>query len=86
MKFSIIFFLHFSQQNILFAQLTENNKQVFTKADTLRGSNNENRNWWDVLRYDITVKPDFEKKEIEGVCKITYTIEREKGRGEMGKN
>ena len=77
MKFSIIFFLYFSLQNILFAQLTENNKQVYTKADTLRGSNNENRNWWDVLRYDITVKPNFEKKEIEGVCKITYTIERE---------
>ena len=48
-----------------FAQLNTP-KKIFTKADTLRGSNNENRDWWDVLRYDITVKPDFEKKEIEG--------------------
>lgn len=47
-------------------------KYTFTKADSLRGSNNENRDWWDVLRYDITVKPDFEKKEIEGICKITF--------------
>ncbi len=49
-------------------------KQIFTKADTLRGSNNENRDWWDVLRYDITIKPDFEKKEIEGVCRISYKV------------
>ncbi len=59
------------------AQLTTP-KQTFTKADTLRGSNNENRDWWDVLRYDITVKPDFEKKEIEGACEISYKINKEK--------
>ncbi|MBX2931361.1 MAG: M1 family metallopeptidase [Chitinophagaceae bacterium] len=41
-------------------------KSTFTKEDSLRGSLNENRNWWNVLRYNITVKPDFEKKEIEG--------------------
>lgn len=54
-------------------------KYTFTKADSLRGSNNENRNWWDVLRYDITVKPDFEKKEIEGVCKIIFKINYDYG-------
>ena len=41
-------------------------KEEFTHADTLRGSNNENRDWWDVLRYDITVKPDYENKTIKG--------------------
>jgi aminopeptidase N len=40
--------------------------QPFTHADTLRGSNNANRNWWDVLKYDITVKPDFTTKTISG--------------------
>jgi len=45
-------------------------KETFTHADTLRGSNNANRDWWDVLRYDITVKPDYEKKEIEGKVQI----------------
>ena len=57
--------------NCIKAQLTTP-KQTFTKADTLRGSNNENRDWWDVLRYDITVKPDFEKKEIGGKVVIIY--------------
>ena len=53
------------------AQLTTP-KQIFTKADTLRGSNNENRDWWDVMRYDITVQPDFEKKEIEGIVMMKF--------------
>ena len=53
------------------AQLMEK-KDVFTHADTLRGSLNPNRDWWDVLRYDITVKPDFEKKTIEGKTVITF--------------
>lgn len=49
-------------------------KPTFTKADTLRGSLNENRDWWDVLRYDITVKPDFEKKEIEGKVEMQVAL------------
>ncbi len=60
------------------AQLTISNKQVFTKADTLRGSNNENRDWWNVLKYDITVKPDFEKKEIEGMVVMTIKFNHRK--------
>jgi aminopeptidase N len=49
-----------------------NDKNKFTKADTLRGSLNENRDWWDVLRYDIEVKPDYKQKTIEGKCVIQY--------------
>ena len=52
-------------------------KVVFTHADTLRGSNNANRDWWDVLRYDITVKPDYETKEIEGKTVITFSPEKQ---------
>lgn len=55
------------------AQLLKN-KPTFTKADTLRGSLNENRDWWDVLRYDITVKPNFEKKELEGLVEIQVAL------------
>ena len=61
--------------NFTHAQLLKN-KPTFTKADTLRGSLNENRDWWDVLRYDITVKPDFEKKEIEGKVVMNFKIEK----------
>ena len=70
LSFAILIVLLFNttQTN---AQLLKN-KPTFTKADTLRGSLNENRDWWDVLRYDITVKPDYEKKEIEGKCFIQF--------------
>lgn len=44
----------------------------FTHADTLRGSVTPERAWWDVLKYDISVKPDYNKHTIEGVNRITY--------------
>jgi len=39
---------------------------VFTKADTLRGSLNENRDWFDVQHYSINVSPNLEEKTISG--------------------
>src|ERR1041385_4864255 len=48
--------------------------KVFTKADTLRGSITPERAWWDVLRYDITVKPDYKEKTIAGSNNITYKV------------
>jgi aminopeptidase N len=53
------------------AQLGEQKKK-FTKEDTLRGSLNENRDWWDVLRYDIEVRPDYEKKTIQGKVEVKF--------------
>jgi len=52
-------------------------KEVFTKADTLRGSNNEYRDWWDVLNYDIAVTPDYKTKTIDGMCFITFKVLKE---------
>ena len=69
----ILFVLFYSFQLNLSAQLMKD-KEVFTHADTLRGSNNENRDWWDVLRYDITVKPDYENKTIEGKVVIKFKL------------
>lgn len=54
------------------AQLLSSKTKKYTHADTLRGSLNENRDWWDVLHYDITVKPDYESKTIEGKCVISF--------------
>src|ERR1700750_2951586 len=48
-------------------------QKVFTHADTLRGSITPERAWWNVLRYDITVKPDYNNKTITGENKITYS-------------
>src|SRR5579862_2629731 len=46
----------------------------FTHADTLRGSITPQRAWWNVLRYDIWVKPDFEIKFITGSNTITFKV------------
>ncbi|MFN8247917.1 MAG: M1 family metallopeptidase [Ferruginibacter sp.] len=55
-------------------------EQQFTHADTLRGSDGPGRTTWDVLRYEITVQPDFESKTIKGKNTIIYT---DKGVGLM---
>ena len=51
--------------------------KVFTHADTLRGSITPEREWWNVLRYDITVKPDYNAKSITGQNIITYSVEKD---------
>ena len=58
---------------VSFGQLLEK-KEAFTHADTLRGSLNENRTWWDVLRYDIHVQPDYTTKTIVGMTTITFKV------------
>lgn len=52
--------------------IAQKKEKQFTHADTLRGAINSERDWWDVLRYDITVEPDFENKSITGNNRITY--------------
>jgi len=51
-------------------------KKKFSRQDTLRGSINPERSWWDVLRYDISVTPNYQQKSIEGICKITFKIKK----------
>lgn len=75
-KHTTLFIFSILCAGISFAQLMEK-KTVFTHADTLRGSLNENRGWWDVLRYDITVKPDYENKTIEGITSITFSNKKD---------
>jgi aminopeptidase N len=48
--------------------------QPFTRQDTLRGSITPERAWWDVLRYDISVTPDYNSKTIKGSCDITFKV------------
>lgn len=52
------------------------NKEKFTAADTLRGSLNPQRSWWNVLRYDLTVQPDFTTRNIRGTNTILFSIEQ----------
>ena len=44
---------------------------VFTHADTLRGSMNAERAY-DVLRYDLTITPDYSNLSVQGKNTITY--------------
>lgn len=46
----------------------------FTREDSLKGGNNPERLWWDVMRYDISVKPDIENKTISGSNVLTYIV------------
>ncbi|MGV0966647.1 M1 family metallopeptidase [Empedobacter falsenii] len=49
-----------------------NNKQEFTRQDSLRGTNNEFRNWWNVKHYKVSVEPDYQSKSIKGKTTITF--------------
>ncbi|RYY57004.1 MAG: M1 family peptidase [Chitinophagaceae bacterium] len=43
-----------------------------TRQDTLRGSLNAERSWWDVQSYDLSVKVDITAQTISGTNRITY--------------
>lgn len=49
-------------------------KTHYTRQDSLRGSNTEFRNWWNVLRYDIEIEADFNKKFIQGKNTIEFEV------------
>ncbi|REC49791.1 MULTISPECIES: M1 family metallopeptidase [Chryseobacterium] len=59
--------------SLSFGQFFEKDK-VFTKQDTLKGSNTQFRNFWDVKKYDLSVEPDFATKSIKGNNKISFEI------------
>lgn len=46
--------------------------KAFTKEDTLWGSNTAYRAWWEVMHYNVTVKPDYVAKSISGNTIIGY--------------
>lgn len=55
----------------LHAQLGDG-RNVFTHADTLRGSIGPERAWWDVAHYDVSVTPDFATRSIHGSTIISF--------------
>ena len=54
-----------------------NRNRVYTLADSLRGSITPERAWWDIIRYDISVKPDYAGKTISGSNAITYKVKQD---------
>ena len=66
-SYTLLFLLLLS--STLFAQQTS-----FTRQDSLRGSLNKNRGWWDVLKYDLTTTPDYSSKTIKGSNIILFKV------------
>jgi aminopeptidase N len=48
--------------------------ETFTRKDTLRGSITPERAWWDVVMYDLQVKPEFTNFTISGSNTIYFKI------------
>src|SRR6478752_2201752 len=72
-KFKLLTLFGFLCSGVAFGQLGEK-KEVFTRQDTLRGSLNADRTWWDVTYYSIQVTPDYEKKTITGKVDISFKV------------
>lgn len=54
--------------------LLANTLFAFSRQDTLRGSNGNGRNWWDVTHYRLYVFLDEQQQEIAGSVSIDFTI------------
>ena len=52
--------------SLIFISLSLQSQPVFNLQDTLRGSLNKNRDWFDIQHYDINVTPNYETKSIVG--------------------
>jgi aminopeptidase N len=48
----------------------------FTHQDTLRGTNGQGRDWWDVMAYKIYVQPDYNLKSISGWNEISFKVSK----------
>jgi len=47
-------------------------KRDFNRADTLRGSITPERAWWNLLKYELHVTPDYDKQTISGENILTF--------------
>ena len=53
--------------SFLFITLSATAQPLVNESDVLRGSLNENRDWFDIKRYVIDVTPNYEAKSIVGI-------------------
>ena len=72
-KIVIILNSCFLMLNCINAQLLQP-PQKFTHKDSLRGTYSASRDWWDVQRYDLNVKFNFEDSTISGYNKISFKV------------
>lgn len=48
--------------------------QKYTKSDSLKGSDNVYRNFWDVKKYELTVEADFDSRMVSGSNIIHFDV------------
>src|SRR5690349_5268164 len=51
-----------------------NSKETFTRQDSLRGSLNAERDWWNVQHYSISVRPDYNSRTLTGTNEIGFEV------------
>jgi aminopeptidase N len=51
-----------------------NRKESFSRQDSLRGSVNPYRSWWNVTRYHIRVAPEYADRSIRGWNRIDFDV------------
>jgi aminopeptidase N len=73
-KFYLIFFFFIISTIGLEAQELLNEKNIFTRQDTLRGSITPERSWWDLTYYHLDIKVDPANKFISGKNTIQYKV------------
>lgn len=72
MKFTLLFFFLLLFTKVGQAQLLNQTNTTDTPADTLRGSLRQERTYFDVLTYKLTLRVDPEKKYISGFNDISF--------------
>lgn len=60
---------------IIFSQIAI--AQTFTKQDTLKGSDTQFRNFWNVEKYELTVEPKIEDQSVSGKNTIFFSITKD---------
>ena len=71
--YTLISVLIFASINI-YSQGIFEEKDSFTRQDTLRGTITKERSWWDLNYYHLDIRVDPDKKYIEGRNTIFYTV------------
>ena len=71
--YTLISVLIFASINI-YSQGIFEEKDSFTRQDTLRGTITKERIWWDLNYYHLDIRVDPDKKYIEGRNTIFYTV------------
>ena len=73
-SFILLNIVLFSISIQLTAQGIFQEKNNFTRQDTLRGTITPERSWWDLNYYHLDIKVDPEKKTIKGSNTVGYTV------------